>query len=59
MTREQRLEEALKRIVKWEFPPTGRYWDEEKTMPMSYQAAFGSNGERDFMRKIASDALES
>lgn len=51
---------ALKRIEKWqgEFPETGRFWDEpQNTQPMSYGAAFGSNGERDFMRQIARDAL--
>lgn len=55
------LEAALKRIVKWsgEFPPTGRYWDHEKTDEMSYEAAFGSNGTRDYMRSIARDALSS
>lgn len=51
--------EALRRIEKWfdEFPPTGRFWDDEKTRPMSYGAAYGSNGERDYMRGIASAAL--
>jgi hypothetical protein len=50
---------ALERIARWhgEFPETGQFWDDEKTRPISYGAAFGSNGERDFMRKIASDAL--
>ena len=61
MTREERLEAALKRIAKWfdEFPPSGHYFDDEKTKPMSYGAAFGISGERDFMRKIARDALKS
>jgi|ERR1017187_1890351 hypothetical protein len=52
-----RYRAALERISKWfgEFPATGRAWDDGK--PMSYSAAFGSNGERDFMRQIATDAL--
>lgn len=57
----ERLERALQRIARWhgEFPPTGRFWDEpENNRPMGYSAAFGSNGERDFMRQIALDALE-
>ena len=48
--------EALRRIERWfgEFPPTGRYWDEpQNTRPMTYGAAFGSNGERDYMRGLA------
>lgn len=55
-----RLRAALERIEKWagEFPPSGRYWDEPtKTRPMSYGAAFGSNGERDYMRSVARQAL--
>lgn len=59
--REINLESALKKISKWvgEFPETGKFWNKDETHPMSYAAAFGSNGERDFMRKIASDALEN
>ena len=54
-----RLRDALQRIARWhgEFPETGRYWDEKRTNPMSYSAVFGSNGERDYMRNVASDAL--
>lgn len=53
------LVKALEKIEKWcgEFPETGRFWDKEKTEPMSYAAAFGSNGERDFMRAIARSAI--
>lgn len=58
--RELRLQKALQRIAKWfgEFPETGRHWDDEKASPMSYSACWGSNGERDFMRKLAQDALD-
>jgi hypothetical protein len=55
-----RLRAALVRIARWhgEFPATGKFWDApENTQPMSYSAAFGSKGERDFMRQIALDAL--
>lgn len=53
------LLKALEKIEKWfgEFPDTERFWDKNKTDPMSYSAAFGSNGERDFMRTIAREAL--
>ena len=56
----QKYRTALHKIAKWfgEFPDTSRFWDEEKTKPMSYCACFGSNGERDFMRKIAAEALK-
>jgi hypothetical protein len=55
-----RMRAALQRIARWhgEFPATGRHWDEpENTRPMSYSACYGSNGERDYMRQVALDAL--
>ncbi|RWN55873.1 MAG: hypothetical protein EOR99_35060 [Mesorhizobium sp.] len=54
---------ALTKIEKWvgEFPATGKFWENaDGTMsdrPRSYGAQFGSNGERDFMRSVARDAL--
>lgn len=55
----QRLRAALKTICEWKnFPESNRFWDEEKLQPMSYEAAFGSNGERDYMRNIARTALK-
>lgn len=56
----ERLREALTRIAKWhgEFPATGLFWDEPaNTRPMSHSAAFGSTGERDYMRQVAAQAL--
>ena len=52
------LKTALGRIAKWfgEFPPSGAFLSDGT--PISYGSEFGSDGERDFMRKIASDALE-
>jgi len=54
------MTEALKRIEKWhgEFPVTGKFWDEEKTRPTSFASEYGSNGERDYMRSVASAALD-
>lgn len=50
------MEAALQRISRWfgEFHETGKTWDDGT--PMSYGAANGSNGERDYMRQVASDA---
>ena len=56
----ERMRLALERIERWfgEFPETGKYWDDKnKKNQMSYAACFGSNGERDYMRQIARDAL--
>jgi hypothetical protein len=58
-----KLVEALEKIERWfgEFPETGMFWPNadgtESDRPMSYGAAWGSNGERDFMRAVARDAL--
>ena len=49
---------ALNKIQNWEMPETGRFWDNDPTRPMSYAACYGSNGERDFIRSIARQALE-
>ena len=53
------LVEALQKIEKWELPPSGEFWDNEKRRPMSFGAAFGSNGERDYFRQIARKALNT
>lgn len=57
----ERIRAALDRIARWhgEFQETGRYWDEpNNTQPMSYGGAYGSNGERDYMRQVAREALD-
>ncbi len=58
-TQEQALEMAkktLRQINGWiGFPDTGERWPNGQ--PMSYGACYGSNGERDYMRSIARDAL--
>lgn len=48
---------ALQRIARWhgEFPPTGKTWADGA--PTSYATEYGSNGERDYMRQVALDAL--
>ncbi len=53
-----RYRAALTRIAKWfgEFPGTGKYHADG--VPMSFSYCYGSNGERDFMRGIAQDALD-
>lgn len=54
-----RLRAALQKIHTWfgEFPPTGKFWEDGK--PMSYGSYYGSNGERDYMRSIALEALSA
>ena len=53
---------ALEKIAKWEMPVTGKYWPDKEgkpnpERPMSYGVCYGSNGERDFIKSIAEDAL--
>jgi hypothetical protein len=54
---EQNLRDALEKIMNWELPPTGKFWDREQTEPMSYEACWGSNGVRDYMKQLAHDVL--
>ena len=51
-----RLRAALERIAKWhgEFPAATCRGES-----VDYGYAYGSNGERDFMREVAREALES
>ena len=55
-----KAEQALQKISNWhgEFPETRQFWDKEETRPMDYGSCYGSNGERDYMRKIAKEALK-
>lgn len=52
-------EKALRKIAAWhgEFPATGVTY--EDGTPVSYAAAYGSNGERDYMRGVALEALNA
>lgn len=49
--------EALQKVMEWKMPVTGQFWDKDGKEPMSYAAAFGSNGERDYIKSIANDAI--
>lgn len=59
----EEMRKALEIIESWwpEFPATGKFWDNvdgtPSDRPMSYGATNGSNGERDYMRDIARQAI--
>jgi hypothetical protein len=55
----KRLRKALEFVLAWQFPATGKFWDDEKTRPMTYGAAYGSNGERDYMKQYIREALNA
>jgi len=58
MTNESKLREALQKIADWQLPATGKFWDDdEKTRPISYEAAYGSHGSQEYMRRLAVEAL--
>jgi hypothetical protein len=50
-----RLREALETVSLWRLPRTDQHWPSGGEM--SYGACHGSNGERDYMRRIADAAL--
>lgn len=50
-----KVKDILIKIIDWEFPETGKIWDDGT--PMSYGAVFGTNGERDYMRNKALEAF--
>lgn len=54
----ERLRDSLQKIANWELPPSGKYWDLLETEPMSYEAAYGSNGVREYIKSIAANALK-
>ncbi len=49
----RRMRQALEFIVDWKLPNV-----EFKGEMISYGAARGSNGERDYMKQVAADALQ-
>lgn len=53
----EKIERALTKIANWELPETGKFWDKEKTRPTNYETENGSNGARDYIKSIASEAL--
>lgn len=56
-----RLREALGRVERWDLPATGQFWDNDdgtrSDRPMGYEACWGSNGAREYIRSTARKAL--
>lgn len=57
----EKLVSALREIVEWKMPETGKFWVDGDGIPterpMSYSACYGSNGERDYIRNLARTVL--
>lgn len=49
---------ALNKVLNWELPETGKFWNADETQPMSYQAAYGSEGAKEYFQKIVKAAIE-
>jgi hypothetical protein len=48
----------LQKVANWELPSTGTFWDpRDRTQPISYEAAHGSNGVRDYFKDLARKLL--
>ena len=48
----------LKYIEEWKLPETNLFYDDDRTRPMSYEAAYGSQGAKQYIRLMASNALK-
>jgi len=49
------VRKALQTIARWDLPATGKTWPSGGAV--SYEAEYGSNGARDYMRQVALNAL--
>lgn len=58
LSENKRLKETLDQIANWELPPSGKFWDAEKTDPMSFRAAYGFAEEMKYFRNMANETLE-
>ena len=59
LQKRRKMEVALRRVADWELPKTDEFVDEEKTIPASYGYLYGSNGERNYIRQLAKNALDT
>lgn len=53
-----RLRNALSKIASWELPETGKYWQDDKRYPVSYEAEHGSVGAQRYIQNLAIEALK-
>ena len=52
-----RLLTALRTVADWDLPETGETWPSGG--PVSFEAQYGSNGARDYMRAVARKAIDA
>lgn len=52
-----RYRAALEKIDRWDMPATGQYWSDSS--PKLYGTIYGSRGEKDYIRRLAREALEN
>lgn len=51
------LETSMHMIANWHLPSTGEFLEDDKTRPMSYEAAYGSQGVKANIKTVANEAL--
>lgn len=51
------LEANMYIIAKWILPSTGQFWEDDKNRPVTYEAAYGSQGVKDYFKTLAEEAL--
>lgn len=60
MTNEEILIKALEEIVSWDMPSTGKFHGTgPRVKEYTYAYLYGSNGEREVIRKKAQEALDA
>ena len=48
---------TLTKIINWELPETGKFWDNDKTQPLSYTAEYGTEGVKEYIISLAQKSL--
>lgn len=51
------LETSMHMIANWHLPSTEQFWENDKNRPISYEAAFGSQGVQAYIKTVANEAL--
>jgi len=55
----EEMQTALMTVAGWVLPPTGQTWGPKDPTPVSYEAVHGTNGAKNFIRRVAQDALHN
>lgn len=59
MTNNKVLIDALQTIAEWKLPEVNKFWDAEQKERMTFTAAYGTSGAKEYMMEVATTALTS